>query len=76
MSIPVLDIQDVSIRELYRSTLVGYFDKIDMINTLNSNKFLYNSLRYFGRPSKKDLQNASYILSLPDIPTKQKGTCI
>ena len=72
MSIPVLDIQDVSIRELYRSTLVGYFDKIDMINTLNSNKFLYNSLRYFGRPSKKDLQNASYILSLPDIPNEVK----
>ena len=72
MSIPILDIQDVSIRELYRSVLVSYFDKIDMINTLNSNKFLYNSLRYFGRPSKKDLQNASYILSLPDIPNEAK----
>ncbi len=43
-----------------------------MINTLNTNKFLYNSLRYFGRPSKKDLQNATYILSLPDIPTEAK----
>jgi uncharacterized protein (TIGR02421 family) len=72
MSIPILDIQDVSIRELYRQVLVSYFDKIDMINTLNSNKFLYNSLRYFGRPSKKDLQNASYILSLPNIPNEVK----
>ena len=72
MSIPILDIQDVSIRELYRSVIVSYFDKIDMINTLNTNKFLYNSLRYFGRPSKKDLQNASYILSLPDIPNEAK----
>jgi len=72
MSIPILDIQDVSIRELYRLVIVSYFDKIDMINTLNSDKFLYNSLRYFGRPSKKDLQNASYILSLPDIPNEAK----
>jgi uncharacterized protein (TIGR02421 family) len=72
MSIPILDIQDVSIRELYRSVINSYFDKIDMINTLNSNKFLYNSLRYFGRPSKKDLQNASYVLSLPDIPNEAK----
>jgi len=72
MSIPILDIQDVSIRELYRSVIVSYFDKIDMINTLNSNKFLYNSLRYFGRPSRKDLQNASFILSLPDIPNEPK----
>ena len=72
MSIPIQDIQDVSIRELYRSVINSYFDKIDMINTLNTNKFLYNSLRYFGRPSKKDLQNATYILSLPDIPTEAK----
>jgi len=72
MSIPILDIQDISIRELYRSVIVSYFDKIDMINTLNSNKFLYNSLRYFGRPSKKDLQNATYILSLPNIPNETK----
>jgi len=70
MSIPIQDIQDVSIRELYRSVISSYFDKIDMINTLNTSKFLYNSLRYFGRPSKKDLQNATYVLSLPDIPNE------
>ena len=72
MSIPIQDIQDVSIRELYRSVINSYFDKIDMINTLNTNKFLYNSLRYFGRPSKKDLQNATYVLSLPDVPNEAK----
>jgi uncharacterized protein (TIGR02421 family) len=50
----------------------SYFDKIDMVRTLNSPKFLYNSLRYFGRPSKTDLQNASYLLLLPDIPGEAK----
>jgi uncharacterized protein (TIGR02421 family) len=38
-----------------------------MLATLGSNKFLYNSLRYFGRPSKKDIQNAQYLLHLPYI---------
>ena len=72
LSIPLQDIQDVSIRHLYKSVINSYFDKIDMISSLNTNKFLYNSLRYFGRPSKKDLQNASYILLLPDIPGEAK----
>ncbi|NWJ52060.1 MAG: flavohemoglobin expression-modulating QEGLA motif protein [Bacteroidetes bacterium] len=72
LSIPLQDIQDVSIRNLYKSVINSYFDKIDMISSLNTDKFLYNSLRYFGRPSKKDLQNASYILLLPDIPEEAK----
>ena len=72
LSIPLQNIQDVTIRNLYTSVINSYFDKIDMISSLNTNKFLYNSLRYFGRPSKKDLQNASYILLLPDIQDEAK----
>lgn len=72
LSIPIQDIQDISIRNLYESVVNSYFDKIDMLSTLDSGKFLYNSLRYFGRPSKKDLQNASYIMLLPDIPGEAK----
>jgi uncharacterized protein (TIGR02421 family) len=72
LSLPIQDIQDISIRSLYESVVNSYFDKIDMVRTLNSPKFLYNSLRYFGRPSKTDLQNASYLLLLPDIPGEAK----
>ena len=72
LSLPIDDIQDISIRYLYESVINSYFDKIDMLSSLDTNKFLYNSLRYFGRPSKKDLQNASYILLLPDIPGEAK----
>jgi len=72
LSLPLQDIQDVSIRNLYKAVVNSYFDKIDMISSLNTDKFLYNSLRYFGRPSKKDLQNASYILLLPDISDEAK----
>ncbi len=61
------DISDITIRHMYESVISSYFDKTDMLATLGSNKFLYNSLRYFGRPSKKDIQNAQYILHLPYI---------
>ena len=69
-SIKIQNISDVSIRYLYESVINSYFDKIDMLSSLGTKKFQYNSLRYFGRPSKKDLINANYLLHLPTIPTE------
>lgn len=71
-SIRIQDISDVSIRYMYESVINSYFDKIDMLSSLGTEKFLYNSLRYFGRPSKKDLINANYLLHLPSVPTEPK----
>lgn len=68
LSLPVKDIQDISIRSLYEAVINAYTDKLDMIGSLNTKKFLYNSLRYFGRPSKIDLVNAQYLVHLPAIP--------
>ncbi|MDC0337920.1 flavohemoglobin expression-modulating QEGLA motif protein [Flavobacteriales bacterium] len=71
-SLKVQDISDVTIRHLYESVINSYFDKIDLLGSLNTSKFLYNSLRYFGRPSKKDIQNAEYFLHLPDVAGESK----
>lgn len=71
-SLRTQDISDVSIRQLYESVINSYFDKIDLLSTLGTKKFLYNSLRYFGRPSHKDLTNAKYILHLPPMPNEPK----
>lgn len=68
----VQNISDVSIRHLYESVINSYYDKIDLISSINTPNFLYNSLRYFGRPSKTDLQNAHYFLHLPDINGEPK----
>lgn len=70
--LPVQNISDVSIRNMYEAVVNSYFDKIDLLTTLDTPKFLYNSLRYFGRPSKIDIQNAQYILHLPSIPGEPK----
>lgn len=71
-SLQTSQISDISIRNMYEGVINSYFDKVDMLSSLNSEKFLFNSLRYFGRPGKKDIQNATYLLHLPPIPSEPK----
>ncbi len=67
MELPVNEIQDISIRSMYEAVVTSYSDKIDIISTLNTPRFLFNNLRYFGRPSKNDIHNAKYLLHLPNL---------
>lgn len=60
--IPVEKINDISLRILYQDVIDSYADKIDIIASIGTDKFLYNSLRYFGEPDKNDIKNAEYIL--------------
>jgi uncharacterized protein (TIGR02421 family) len=73
-ALKVSQIQDVSIRLMYEQVINAYFDKIDLLSTLGTSKFLYNSLRYFGRPTALDLRNAEYLMLLPDIASEPKRT--
>lgn len=61
-NIPVEKISDISLRILYQDIIDSYADKIDIIASIGTDKFLYNSLRYFGEPNKTDIKNAEYIL--------------
>jgi uncharacterized protein (TIGR02421 family) len=61
-TIPVEKISDISLRILYQDVIDSYADKIDIIASIGTDKFLYNSLRYFGEPEKTDIKNAEYIL--------------
>jgi uncharacterized protein (TIGR02421 family) len=66
------DISDVSIRHLYESVINSYHDKADLLSSLNTKKFFYNSLLYFGRPTKTDIINAEYIMHLPAVTGEPK----
>lgn len=61
-NLPVEKISDISLRILYQDIIDSYADKIDIIASIGTDKFLYNSLRYFGEPNKTDIKNAEYIL--------------
>lgn len=72
-SIQTSSISDVSIRHMYEGVVSAYLDKTDLLSELNSPKFLYNSLRYFQRPSAKDIANAEYLMHLPPVPIEPKN---
>lgn len=60
-------IEDITIRNLYESVITAAIDKINLLASLGTKKFFYNSLRYFGRPDSNDIRNATYLLLLPEI---------
>jgi len=71
-SLPVDRIQDVSLQQLYRDVINAYADKADIINSIGTERFLYNCLRYYGEPDHADIDNADYVLSLPDLPSDKE----
>lgn len=66
------NIEDIEIQKMYETTISAYADKIDLLATIGTKRFLYNSLGYFGSPSDKDLRNARYLMSLPNIADERK----
>ncbi len=72
--VPVDSIQDISIQTLYRKVVDAYAGKIDMITAIGSDKFLYNSLRYYGEPDLTDIHNARFLLYARDLDGEQEIT--
>ena len=62
-------IKDVRIRQLYQEVIYHYSNMIQCIETIGKSKrFYYNSLRVYGTPMERDVQNARYILHFEDEP--------
>ena len=72
-NLPLEEIEDPDIYTLYLDVIDSYVDKIDQFKSIGSSEFLYDSLRYYGEPSEKDIRNAQFILHLPDNPDEQTG---
>jgi uncharacterized protein (TIGR02421 family) len=62
-------IKDDTIRKFYQEVIYYYANMIQCIETIGQGKkFYYNSLRVFGTPTEKDVQNAQFILHYADEP--------
>jgi uncharacterized protein (TIGR02421 family) len=60
-------IEDASIRQLYEDIIYEYSGLIECIETIGQGrKFYFNSLKSFGTPTEKDLDNAKFILRFED----------
>jgi uncharacterized protein (TIGR02421 family) len=66
-SLKIEDIEDKIIRNLYEDIIYEYSGLIECIATIGKGKkFYYNSLRSFGTPTEKDVENAKFILHFSD----------
>jgi uncharacterized protein (TIGR02421 family) len=62
-------IGDDSLRKLYQDIIYYYANMVQCIETIGKGKnFYYNSLRVYGTPTEKDVQNARFILHFADEP--------
>ncbi len=60
-------IKDDQIRKLYQDIIYEYSGLIQCIETIGSGKnFYYNSLKVFGTPKERDVENARFILHFKD----------
>lgn len=64
-NLPVESVKDEDLKLIYFDTINSYIDKVDQFNSIGSPEFIYDSLRYFGEPTSKDLGNAGFLLHLP-----------
>ena len=60
-------IKNEDIKKLYEDIVYEYSGLIECIETINKGKkFYYNSLKSFGTPTEKDIDNAKFILRFDD----------
>jgi uncharacterized protein (TIGR02421 family) len=60
-------IKDEAARAFYREVIYDYSGLIQCIETIGKgSKFYYNSLKSFGTPTEKDVENAKFILHFED----------
>ncbi|NOU50474.1 flavohemoglobin expression-modulating QEGLA motif protein [Pseudoalteromonas sp. JBTF-M23] len=69
--LPVDEIMDADIQQLYRHVIDNLANKIDLLSTIGSENFLYNSLKYYGAPQTADVDNAKFILHLNNSELEQ-----
>lgn len=62
--LPVEDVNDADIQQLYRHVIDNLASKIDLLTTIGTDDFVYNSLKYYGEPSSIDIANARFLLHL------------
>lgn len=71
-NLPLENIQDEDLKQIYLDIIDSYIDKIDQFKSIGSGDFLYDSLRYYGEPSEKDIRNAHFVLHLPETSSPEE----
>ncbi|BAO56293.1 flavohemoglobin expression-modulating QEGLA motif protein [Nonlabens marinus] len=72
------DIDDPMIRELYKDVVYTYSGMLQCIETISEpgNRFYFNSLRFYGTPTDKMVENAKFILHHDEGAVEQTALSI
>jgi len=74
---PLEDIGDDEIRRLYRDITYEYSGLIECIENIGKGKqFYYSSLKVFGTPKERDVENARFILHFSDEDEGEKMNAV
>ena len=72
-TLPLEEIEDEKIRNLYEEIIYHYSGMVQCIETVGEGKkFYYNSLRSFGKPTEQDVENAKFILHFDEENTEDE----
>ena len=74
--LPLEAVTDEDLYKIYFDTINSYVDKVDQFNSIGTHQFIYDSLRYFGEPTPKDIANARFILHLPSNEEEDNETLL
>jgi uncharacterized protein (TIGR02421 family) len=66
-------IREPALRQLYRQVIDALAERIDMLVSIGTDSFLYNSLRYYGEPTAGELANARFLLHAADRAQEFNG---
>lgn len=74
--LPLETVNDEDLQKIYFDTINSYVDKVDQFNSIGTQAFMFDSLRYFGEPTQKDRSNARFILHLPGNLNEENETVL
>lgn len=66
-SLPLSKIVNPLLRKLYASVVDNYAGKIDLLTSIGTTQFFYNSQKYYGLPSSNDIEKANFLLHAPEV---------
>ena len=69
--LPVETIRDADVQKMYRKVIDQLAVRIDLLCSIGTDEFLYNSLRYYGQPDERDIANAKFILHACEYKEQQ-----
>lgn len=70
--LPLNKIEDVSIQGLYKSIIDEQVTTIDLLASRGTDRFLYESLKLYDKPSPNDVMNANYLIQSAGFSDEEK----